>query len=90
MPTTLTCANIHKTMTTIETVLPYVQIVLSVILVAAILLQQSSGGAGGAFGDSFSTTHHTRRGFEKTLFIISIVVGILFVLSAFVALIIRS
>lgn len=76
-------------MLTLQGLLPYVQIGLSVLLVAAILLQQSAAGMGGAFGDNFSSTFHTRRGFEKTLFNSSIVLGVLFALSAIVALLLR-
>lgn len=76
-------------MQTLQGVLPYVQIGLSVLLVAAILLQQSAAGLGGAFGDNFSAGFHTKRGFEKTLFNVSIVTAFLFVISALVALLIR-
>ena len=69
--------------------LPYIQIGLSVLLIAAILLQQSAAGMGGAFGDNFAAGFHTRRGFEKTLFHTSIVLGVLFVASALLALVIR-
>jgi protein translocase SecG subunit len=69
----------------ISVVLPYVQITLSVLLVAAILLQRTGASLGGAFGaDNFSSGFHTRRGFEKTLFQATIVLGILFALSALV------
>ena len=72
-------------------ILPYSQIILSVILVLAILLQQSSAGMGGALGGSDTGTfHHTRRGFEKFLFYLSIVCGILFALSAFLVIIIKA
>ena len=75
-------------MSSITGIMPYVQIVLSVLLTAAILMQQSEAGLGGAFGgDSFSTAHHTRRGFEKTMFIWTIALGILFTISAFIVLI---
>jgi len=76
-------------MKAISSVLPYVQIFLSIVLIAAILLQQTGAAMGGAFGgnDAFSSAHHTRRGFEKTLFIVTIVVGILFALSALINLI---
>ena len=63
--------------------LPYVQIALSVLLMAAILLQNTGASLGGAFGaDNFSTGFHTRRGFEKVLFNATIVLAILFALSA--------
>ena len=76
-------------MKAISSVLPYVQIFLSIVLIASVLLQQTGAAMGGAFGgnDEFSSAHHTRRGLEKTLFIITIVVGILFALSALINLI---
>ncbi|MEX0930408.1 MAG: preprotein translocase subunit SecG [Candidatus Paceibacterota bacterium] len=75
-------------MTIIEALLPYIQIILSVLLVTTILMQQNEAGLGAAFGggDSFGSTHHTRRGFEKLLFKTTIVLAVLFALSAFVAL----
>ena len=67
--------------------LPYIQIVLSVLLIAAILLQQRGSSLGGAFGgDNFSATFHKRRGAELFLFRATIALGILFVISAFLAL----
>jgi len=69
--------------------LPWVQITLSVILIVVILLQQTGAGLGGAFGGSdTSSGFHTRRGGEKILFNITIIVAILFAVSAFLALII--
>ena len=72
------------------TALPFIQIGLAILLAASILLQQTGTGIGGAFGagDNFSSGFHTRRGFEKTLFNATIVFGILFALSAFIALIV--
>ena len=74
-------------MENLANILPYIQIVLSLLLVASILLQQTGNDLGGAFGggDNFSGGH-TRRGFEKTLFNITIFIAILFVASAFIAL----
>ena len=70
--------------------LPYVQIILSVILVSAILLQQSAAGLGGALGGGDTESfHHTRRGFEKFLFYLSLVCGILFALFALLSIIIK-
>ncbi len=68
--------------------LPWVQITLSVLLVATILLQQTGAGVGGAFGGSDGSINYTRRGFEKILFRSSIILGILFVLSTFLVLVI--
>ena len=70
-------------------VLPYVQIVLSALLIVAIVLQRTGASLGGAFGgDNFSSGFHTRRGLEKTLFYATITLGILFALSAFINLLI--
>ena len=77
-------------MKSILNILPYIQIGISAILIVAISLQRSSAGLGGAFGESgFDSASHSRRGFEKVLFITTIVLAILFALSAFVVLIIR-
>jgi preprotein translocase subunit SecG len=66
-------------------VLPYVQIVLSALLVGSILLQRTGASLGGAFGaDNFSSGFHTRRGLEKNLFYATIVLAVLFALSALV------
>lgn len=66
--------------------LPYIQIGLSILLIASILLQQTGVGLGEAFGGSGSDVgFHTRRGAEKILFIASIVLGILFLMTALFA-----
>ncbi len=74
---------------TVQPALPYVQIILSVLLVAAVLLQQRGSSLGGAFGgDNFSSAFHKRRGAELFLFKFTIGVGILFVISAFLNLLV--
>lgn len=63
------------------------QIVLAVLLMASVLLQRTGASLGGAFGaDNFSSGFHSRRGLEKTLFYATIVLGILFAISALAAL----
>ncbi len=70
--------------------LPIIQIILSVALVAVILLQQNDASVSGTFGGGFSeNVAHTRRGLERVLFQITIVIAILFVLSAIASLLIR-
>lgn len=66
-------------------IIPYVQIVLSVLLIGGILLQQSDAGLGSGFGggDGFSSGHHTKRGPERAVFIATIVIAILFAGTAF-------
>jgi preprotein translocase subunit SecG len=76
-------------MVALQSILPYVQIALSVLLIIAILLQRTGASLGGAFGaDNFSSGFHTRRGLEKTLFFATITLGILFAISALVNLLI--
>ena len=67
--------------------LPYIQLTLSALLIFVVLMQRTGASLGGAFGaDNFSSGFHTRRGFEKTLFRSTIVLGILFALSALTSL----
>lgn len=74
----------------IAKILPYLQIILSIILIASILLQQSSAGVGGALGGGDAGgLYSTRRGFEKFLFVLTIVVAIIFVASSFIAIFIK-
>ena len=78
-------------MSLVAQILPYEEIVLSVVLITAILLQQSGAGVGGALGGGDSGSfHHTRRGFEKFLFYLSLICGILFALLALVSIIIKT
>ena len=76
----------------ISGLIPYIQIILSVLLIAGVLLQQSEAGLGGAFGggDGFSSGFHTKRGAEKIIFIATIVIGVLFVASSFILLLINK
>jgi len=75
---------------TLAGVLPYIQIVLSVVLIVCILLQQTGASLGGAFGgDNFSASYHTRRGSEKVLFYATIVLAILLAVSSFVTLLVQ-
>jgi len=65
-------------------VLPYIQIILSILLTASVLLQQRGSSLGGAFGgDNFSSAFHKRRGAEEFLFRFSIVIAVLFVFATF-------
>jgi protein translocase SecG subunit len=74
----------------ITNILPYLQIILSIILIVSILLQQSSAGVGGALGGGDSGgLYNTRRGFEKFLFILTIVIGILFIVSSFITIFVK-
>lgn len=67
---------------TLISILPILQIILSVLLIIVILLQRSEESLGGAFGgsDSVDTVKNTRRGSEKTIFQSAIVIAVLFTL----------
>ena len=71
-------------------ILPYIQIILSLLLIAGILLQRSEASLGSAFGsDSAIGGRFMRRGFEKILFNATLVVAVLFALSAFASLLLN-
>jgi protein translocase SecG subunit len=64
--------------------LPYIQIILSILLVTVILLQQRGSSLGGAFGgDNYSASFNKRRGAEEFLFRLSIGLAVLFVIATF-------
>ena len=67
------------------TYLSVIQIVLSVALILAILLQVQGGGLGGIFGQA-DTVFRTRRGIEKTLFQLTIVLVVLFIIVSIISL----
>jgi len=69
----------------LSTYLSIAQIVLAVALVLAILLQVKGGGIGGIFGQTDSV-YRTRRGIEKTLFQLTVVLAVLFIVISIVAL----
>ncbi len=72
--------------------LPWIQIVVSVLLVGLILLQRSGAELGGAFGggDGSGGTLYTRRGFEQVIFIVTIVLAVIFIVVNFGALLLEK
>ena len=62
-----------------QTYFSIAQIVLSVALILAILLQVRGGGLGGIFGQADSV-YRTRRGVEKSLLQLTVVLAVLLVL----------
>lgn len=71
-----------------QQILPYIQMILSIILIGAVLLQQRGSSLGSSFGGD-SSTYSSRRGIEKTLFITTVVVGALFFISNLIPLFLR-
>jgi protein translocase SecG subunit len=69
-------------------ILPYIQILLSALLVAGILFQRSEAGLGSVFGMESSNTRYARRGLERAFFHGTIIVAILFASSVFASLVV--
>lgn len=59
------------------------QILIAVLLIVAILIQSRGAGLGEAWGGS-SEFFVSRRGMEKIIFIATIVLAVLFLLSSFI------
>ncbi|MBI5467252.1 MAG: preprotein translocase subunit SecG [Candidatus Kerfeldbacteria bacterium] len=57
--------------------IPVAQIVLSVLLIVLILIQSKGVGLGGVFGGD-GNIYRTKRGAERIIFIVTIVVAVLF------------
>ncbi|HQF57273.1 MAG TPA: preprotein translocase subunit SecG [Candidatus Magasanikbacteria bacterium] len=64
-----------------DKVFTIIQLVLAIFLIVAVLLQQRGSGLGSAFGGGGSV-YSTRRGMDKILFQITIVIAILFFVAA--------
>ena len=62
-----------------QTYLNIAQIVVAVALILAAMLQVRGGGLGGIFGQA-DTVYRTKRGVEKTLFQLTIVLAVLFII----------
>ncbi len=59
-------------------ILPILQIIISVLLVASILMQKGGAAMGAAFGQG-EGFHTERRGSEKALFFTTIILGVIFI-----------
>ena len=68
-----------------QTALNITQIVLSLALILVILLQVRGGGLGGIFGQA-DTVFRTRRGLEKKLFQLTVVLVVLFIIISIITL----
>ncbi len=61
----------------IRLILNIAQIVVSILLVGAVLMQQRGTGLSATFGGE-GNIYRTKRGIEKALFIVTIVLAIIF------------
>jgi preprotein translocase subunit SecG len=68
-----------------QTYLSISQIVLAVALILIVLFQVKGGGLGGIFGQA-DTVYRTKRGLEKTMFQLTIVLAVLFIIIAIISL----
>ena len=72
-----------------ETYLYIAQIVVAVALILVAMLQVRGGGLGGIFGQA-DTVFRTKRGVEKTLFQLTIVLVVIFIVLSIVSLRVSS
>lgn len=84
LPKTLKLVYTVYMLTVILNVLPYIQIFLAILMVILVLIQQTDSDAGGSFGGGASAHFHTRRGAEKIMFYMTIIISILFIASVLV------
>ena len=68
-----------------QTYLNIAQLVLAIAVILVILLQVRGGGLGGIFGQA-DTVYRTKRGVEKTLFQLTIVLVVLFIIVSIITL----
>lgn len=71
-----------------HTIITIIQIIVSLLLIIGIILQQRGGGLSAVFGGDGSV-YRTRRGIEKVIFIATIVLAVLFFLTAFLNIYLR-
>jgi len=57
-----------------------VQVVVALLLMVAILLQNRGAGLGGAFGGTGGGVYLTKRGLEKKLFVVTVILAAVFIL----------
>lgn len=58
--------------------LSYAQFALAILIVIVVLLQRRGSDVGGAFGGGGGGVYYAKRGIEKTLFRVTIILGTLF------------
>jgi preprotein translocase subunit SecG len=73
----------------IDTILQITTLGSSVLMILAILLQQRGASLGAGFGSS-GELYTTRRGLDKNLFEVSIVLSVIFILSILAGLLLPS
>lgn len=74
---------------TIDTILQIIMVGSAILMMLAILLQQRGASLGAGFGSS-GELYTTRRGVDKNLFEVTIVLAVVFVLSILVGLLLPT
>lgn len=69
-------------------VIALLQIILGIILITLILLQTKGTGLGSTFGGDLGF-YGTKRGAEKMIFTLTIIIAIIFLLSLIISVILR-
>ena len=72
-----------------QKVLYIVQILISTLIIVAVLMQNRGAGLSAVFGGG-GNIYRTKRGLEKGLFTLTIILVVLFVLAGVVSLVISS
>ncbi len=67
----------------LDRTIPIVQVVLAVVLIGLILIQAKGAGLSGVFGGE-GNIYRTKRGAEKTIFMATIVLAVLFFVVAII------
>lgn len=73
----------------IDSILQIITVGSSILMIIAILLQQRGASLGAGFGSS-GELYTTRRGLDKNLFEVTIILAVVFVLSILVGLLIPA
>ena len=71
------------------TYLNIAEILVSIVLTVAILMQARSAGLGGIFGGG-ATPYRTRRGVERTLFKLTIILAVAFIIISLLSVRVRG
>ena len=70
-----------------QNTLSIVQLVITALLIVAILLQRRGSQLGGAFGGG-GEIYYKKRGVEKIVFIATVVLSVIFILTALIRMLI--
>lgn len=73
----------------IDGILQFITVASAILMILAILLQQRGASLGAGFGSS-GELYTTRRGLDKSLFEVTIILAVVFVLSILVGLLLPA